>query len=51
MIISFYKGLTRDPKIRNTNVCVFPNIWRLGRVKNTKLGTNVSNKMLLNAAK
>ena len=29
---------------------VLPNIWRLGRVRNTKFGTNVSNKMLLNAA-
>ena len=51
MTISFYKGLARNPKIRNTRVCILPNIWRLGRVKNTKFGTNVSNKMLLNAAK
>ena len=28
----------------------FPNIWRLGRVRNTKFGTNVFNKMLLNPA-
>ena len=48
--ISFYKRLTKNPEIRNTLVWVLPNIWRLGRVKNTKFGTNVSNKMLLNAA-
>ena len=29
MIIFFYKGLTRNPEIRNTPVCVLPNIWRL----------------------
>ena len=27
-----------------------PNIWRLGQVTDTKFGTNVSNKILLNAA-
>ena len=47
----FYKGLTRNSKIENTPVWVWFNIWRLGRVSNTKFGTNVSNKMLLNAAK
>ena len=41
----FYKGLTRNPEIGNTP------IWRLGRIKNTKFDTNVSNEMLLNAAK
>ena len=51
MAISFYKGLTRNPEIGNTPVWVFFNIWRLGRVRNTKFGTIVSNKMLLNAAK
>ena len=51
MTISFYKGLTRKPEIGNTPVCVLPNIWRLGRVRNTKFGMNISNKMLLNAAK
>ena len=49
--ISFYKGLTRNPEIGNIAGWVFPNIWRLGRVKNTKFGTNVFNKMLLNAEK
>ena len=49
--IFFYKGLTRNPEIGNSPVWVLPNIWRLGRVMNSKLGTNVSNRMLLNAAK
>ena len=49
--ISFYKGLTRNLEIRNTPVWVLPNIWRLRRVRNIKFGMNVSNKMLLNAAK
>ena len=35
----------------NTPVWVLPNIWSLGQVKNTKFGTNVSSKMLLNATK
>ena len=51
MIISFYKGLTRNLEIGNTPVWVFPNIWRLGRVRNTKFGMKVSNKILLNATK
>ena len=28
-----------------------PNIWRLGQVRDTKFGTDVSNEMLLSAAK
>ena len=51
MTIFFYKGLTRNPEIRNTPIWVLPNIWRLGQVMDTKFGTNVSNRMLLNAAK
>ena len=51
MTIFFYKGLTRNLEIGNTPVWVLPNIWRLGRVMDTKFGTNVSNRMLLNAAK
>ena len=51
MTIFFYMGLTRNPEIGNTPVSVLPNIWRLGGVMNTKVGTNVSNRMLLNAAK
>ena len=49
MTIFFYKGLTRNPEIRNTSLWDLPNIWRLERVRDTKFGTNVSNKMLLNA--
>ena len=37
---SFYKGLTRNPEIGNTPVRVFPDIWRLGWVKDTKFGSN-----------
>ena len=51
MTIFFYKRLTRNPEIGNTPVWVLPNIWRLGRVMDTKFGMNVSNRMLLNAAK
>ena len=49
--IFFYKRLTRNPEIRNTIVWVLPNICRLGHVGDTKFGTNVSNKMLLNVVK
>ena len=46
------KGLTRNHlEIGNTPVWVFRNIWRLGKVRNTKFGKNVSNKILLDAAK
>ena len=48
MTIFISKGLTRNPKIGNTPVCVLP---KLGRVRETKFDTNVSNRMLLNAAK
>ena len=51
MIIYFYKGSTRNPEIRNTPIWVLPNIWRLGQVSDTKFGMDVSNEMLLNAAK
>ena len=51
MTISFYKGLTRNPEIRNTPVWVLPNIWRLGLVRNTKFRMKVCNKILLNTAK
>ena len=51
MTISFYEGLTRNPEIGNTPVWVLSNIWRLGQVRNTKFGTNISNKMLLIPAK
>ena len=51
MTILFYKGLTRNPDIGNTPVWVLPNTCRLGQVMDTKFDTNVSNRMLLNAAK
>ena len=51
LTIFFYKGFTRNPEIGNTPLWVFPNIWRLGQFINTRFGTSVSNKMLLNAAK
>ena len=51
MKIFSYKGLTRNVDIGNTPIWVLPNIWRLEQVMDTKFGTNVSNRMLLNAAK
>ena len=51
MTISFYKGLTRNLEIGNTPVWVLPNIWRLERVRKTKFGKNVSDKILLCASK
>ena len=51
MIIFFYKGLTKNQEIGNTPVWVLPNIWRLGWVRDTKFGADVSNELLLNAAK
>ena len=43
--------MTRNQEIGNTPVCILPKIWRLERVMDTKLGINVPNRMLLNAAK
>ena len=51
LTIFFCKSLTRNQEIRNTTLWVLTNIWRLGWFGDTKLGTNVSKKMLLNAAK
>ena len=51
MTIFFYKGFPRNPDIENTPVWVLPNIWRLAEFMDTKFGMNVSNRMLLNAAK
>ena len=51
MTIFFYKRLNRNPEIENTPIWVLPNIWRLGQLKDTKFDTNISNQMLLNAAK
>ena len=47
----FYKGLIRNLEIRNTPFWLLLIIWRLGRVRDTKFGTNFSNEMLLNPAK
>ena len=41
--------MTRNPEIGNTPAWVLPHIWRLGQVRDTKFGRDVSNKMLLNA--
>ena len=51
MTIFVYKGLTRNTEIGNAPVWGLLNIWRLGQVRDTKFGTNVSCKKLLNAAK
>ena len=51
MTIFLYKGLTRNPEIRNTPIWVLPNTWRLGQARDTKFDTNVSNEILLNPAK
>ena len=44
MTIFFYNGLTRNPEFGNAPVWVLPNIWRLGRVMDTKFDTKVSNR-------
>ena len=49
--ICVYKELTRKPEICNTPVWIFHKIWRLGGVRNTKFGTNFSNKKILNTVK
>ena len=51
MTIFFYKGLIRNPEIRNTPVQGLTNIWGLEQVRVTKFCTDVSNEMLLKAAK
>ena len=51
MTIFFYKRLTRNPEIENTLFWVLTNIWRPERVMDTKFGTNVSNRTLLNTTK
>ena len=47
MTIFFYKGFTRNSEIGKTPV----GFLETGGVKNTKFGSNVSNKMLLNSTK
>ena len=51
MKIDFCESLNRNLETKNIPVWVFPNIWRLGQVRDTKYGTYVSTKMLLNAEK
>ena len=49
--VLFNKGSTKNLEMRNTSIWVLPNIWRLGQVRDTKFGADVSNEMLLYAAK
>ena len=51
MSIFFYKGLTRNLEIGNSPVSILLYVGRLGRVREIKFVTNVTNKMLLNAAR
>ena len=51
MTVFFFKKLTRNPEIGNTPIWDLINIWKLRRVTDTKFRTNVSNEILLNAAK
>ena len=51
MIIFFYKGLTRNLNIGNNPVWELPKIWRLTWVSDTRFGTDVSNELILRAAK
>ena len=43
--IFFYRKLTKNPEVGNTPVWFLPDIWRLGRVNDTKFGASVSNKI------
>ena len=47
----FYNGLTRNAILENTPIWFLSNIWRLEWVGDTKFDTNLSDEMLLNAAK
>ena len=42
MAVFFYRGLTRNPETEYKPVWVFRNIWRQGRVRDMKFGTNAS---------
>ena len=44
LTISFYKRLTGNPETGNTTVWVLPNIWEVGRVRDTKFGVNIFNE-------
>ena len=50
MTIFIYKRLTWNPEIGYSPVWVVRSIWRLERVRDTKFGTDVTNKKLLNTA-
>ena len=51
MTIYFCKGLAGYPAMVNTPTWVLLNIWGLEQVRDTKFVIDVSNKILLNAAK
>ena len=51
IFVSVVNFLTENPEIGSTPIWVLPSTWRLRRVSDTKFGTNVSDEMLLNAAK
>ena len=51
MTVFFHKWLTRIPAIWNSPIWVLLNTWGLEKVRDTKLYTNIFNKMLLNTAK
>ena len=49
-VVLFFVSVFIFCKIKDAKYFL-PNIWRLGQVRGTKFGKDVSNKMLLNAAK
>ena len=49
--VTFIRDWPEICKIGNTPIWVLPNIWGLGQVRDIKFGTDVPNKMLLNAGK
>ena len=51
MTVFFCKGLSRNPEIGIPPSEFLPNIWRLGRPRDTKFDMDVFYEMLLNAAK
>ena len=44
LTISFYKRLTGNPETGNTTVWVLPNIWEVGRARDTKFGADIYNE-------
>ena len=51
IFVSVINFLTENPEIGSIPIWVLPSTWRLRRVSDTKFGTNVSDEVLLNAAK